>query len=186
MPFPKPRLANFGKGMTTVGTMARFDADQMELWRACNQWMDRVLHPEGLTDPDYEFDQLTVALQLWAATHGLDGGLVLADAATAAYRREPIGDAVIRAQAFVELIKARSQHRTTPRGSASMHLVVSNCHIVGNTAQGGTAGSSAVGGDGLGGGIFVGPGSWSGANSGIVTGPISTMSGRSVRFILEA
>jgi hypothetical protein len=38
-------------------------------------------------------------------------------------------------------------------------LVVSNCQIVANTAQGGTAGSSAVGGDGLGGGIFVGPGS---------------------------
>jgi hypothetical protein len=38
-------------------------------------------------------------------------------------------------------------------------LVVSNCQIVGNAAQGGTAGSSAVGGDGLGGAIFVGPGS---------------------------
>jgi hypothetical protein len=37
-------------------------------------------------------------------------------------------------------------------------VVVSNCLIVGNTAQGGTAGSSAVGGDGLGGGIFVGSG----------------------------
>jgi hypothetical protein len=37
-------------------------------------------------------------------------------------------------------------------------LIVSNCQIVGNVAQGGTEGSSAVGGDGLGGGIFVGSG----------------------------
>jgi hypothetical protein len=37
-------------------------------------------------------------------------------------------------------------------------LVVSNCQFVGNLAQGGTAGSSAVGGDGLGAGIFVGSG----------------------------
>ena len=35
-------------------------------------------------------------------------------------------------------------------------LVVKNCQIGGNTAQGGTAGSNAVGGDGLGAGIFVG------------------------------
>jgi hypothetical protein len=37
-------------------------------------------------------------------------------------------------------------------------LVVNNCQIMGNTAQGGTAGSSFVGGDGLGGGLFVGGG----------------------------
>jgi hypothetical protein len=35
---------------------------------------------------------------------------------------------------------------------------VSNCQVIGNMAQGGTAGSSAVGGDGLGGGLFVGSG----------------------------
>ena len=34
-------------------------------------------------------------------------------------------------------------------------LVVSNCQIVGNVAKGGTEGSSAVGGDGSGGGIYV-------------------------------
>jgi hypothetical protein len=38
-------------------------------------------------------------------------------------------------------------------------LVVSNCQILGNMAQGGTADSSSGGGDGLGGGIFVGSGS---------------------------
>jgi hypothetical protein len=43
-------------------------------------------------------------------------------------------------------------------GPDTSSLVVSNCLIVGNTAQGGTAGSSAVGGEGLGGGIFVGSG----------------------------
>ena len=37
-------------------------------------------------------------------------------------------------------------------------LIVSNCQIIGNVAQGGTEGSSAVGGDGLGGGLFVGSG----------------------------
>jgi hypothetical protein len=37
-------------------------------------------------------------------------------------------------------------------------LTVSNCQIIANAAQGGTEGSSAVGGDGLGGGIFVGSG----------------------------
>ena len=37
-------------------------------------------------------------------------------------------------------------------------LIVSNCQVIGNVAQGGTEGSSAVGGDGLGGGIFVGAG----------------------------
>jgi len=35
---------------------------------------------------------------------------------------------------------------------------VSNCQVIGNMAQGGTAGSSAVGGDGLGGGLFAGSG----------------------------
>jgi hypothetical protein len=35
---------------------------------------------------------------------------------------------------------------------------VSNCQIVGKTAQGGTAGSSAQGGNGSGGGIFVASG----------------------------
>jgi hypothetical protein len=37
-------------------------------------------------------------------------------------------------------------------------LTVSNCQIIGNLAEGGTGGSSAVGGDGLGGGFFVGSG----------------------------
>jgi hypothetical protein len=37
-------------------------------------------------------------------------------------------------------------------------LVVSNCQLIGNVAQGGTAGSSAVGGDGLGGGLYAGTG----------------------------
>jgi hypothetical protein len=37
-------------------------------------------------------------------------------------------------------------------------LVVNNCQLVGNTAQGGTAGSSSVGGDGLGGGLWAGNG----------------------------
>jgi hypothetical protein len=37
-------------------------------------------------------------------------------------------------------------------------LIVNNCQIIGNMVQGGTEGSSAVGGDGLGGGIFVGSG----------------------------
>jgi hypothetical protein len=35
---------------------------------------------------------------------------------------------------------------------------VSNCQIIGNVAQGGMAGSSAAGGDGLGGGLFAGSG----------------------------
>jgi hypothetical protein len=37
-------------------------------------------------------------------------------------------------------------------------LIVSNCQIIGNVSQGGTEGSSAMGGDGLGGGIFMGSG----------------------------
>jgi hypothetical protein len=37
-------------------------------------------------------------------------------------------------------------------------LIVSNCQIIGNVAQGGTAGSNAVGGDGLGGGLYAGSG----------------------------
>jgi hypothetical protein len=37
-------------------------------------------------------------------------------------------------------------------------LIVSNCQLIGNVAQGGTAGSSAVGGDALGGGLFAGSG----------------------------
>jgi hypothetical protein len=36
---------------------------------------------------------------------------------------------------------------------------VSNCQIIGNVVQGGSAESSAVGGDGLGGGLFAGSGS---------------------------
>jgi hypothetical protein len=43
--------------------------------------------------------------------------------------------------------------------SDASSLIVSNCQIIGNTAQGGTQGSSAVGGEGLGGGIFLGSGS---------------------------
>ena len=35
---------------------------------------------------------------------------------------------------------------------------MSNCQIVGNVAQGGTDGSSTVGGEGLGGGLFAGSG----------------------------
>jgi hypothetical protein len=35
---------------------------------------------------------------------------------------------------------------------------VSNCQLVGNVAQGGTEGSKAVGGDGLGGGLYTGGG----------------------------
>jgi hypothetical protein len=37
-------------------------------------------------------------------------------------------------------------------------LVVSNCQLVGNVVQGGTEGSSAVGGDGLGGGLYMASG----------------------------
>ncbi len=37
-------------------------------------------------------------------------------------------------------------------------MIVSNCQIVGNMVQGGTEGSGAVGGDGLGGGLFAGSG----------------------------
>jgi hypothetical protein len=37
-------------------------------------------------------------------------------------------------------------------------LIVNNCQIIGNLSQGGTAGSNYVGGEGLGGGIFVGSG----------------------------
>src|SRR5262249_60336806 len=43
-------------------------------------------------------------------------------------------------------------------GPDTSSMSVSNCQIVGNLAQGGKAGSNAVGGDGLGGGIFVGSG----------------------------
>jgi hypothetical protein len=35
---------------------------------------------------------------------------------------------------------------------------VRNCQVVGNVAQGGTEGSSAIGGDGLGGGLWAGSG----------------------------
>jgi hypothetical protein len=44
--------------------------------------------------------------------HRIDGGLAIADAATAAYRHEPIGNAVWRAQAFIDLMKNHSQTRT--------------------------------------------------------------------------
>lgn len=37
-------------------------------------------------------------------------------------------------------------------------MVVSNCQLIGNVAQGGMAGSSAQGGDSLGGGLFAGSG----------------------------
>jgi hypothetical protein len=37
-------------------------------------------------------------------------------------------------------------------------LVVSSCQLIGSLAQGGTEGSSAVGGDGPGGGLFIGSG----------------------------
>jgi hypothetical protein len=37
-------------------------------------------------------------------------------------------------------------------------LVLSNCQLVGNVAQGGTEGSGAVGGDGLGGSLYAGGG----------------------------
>ena len=52
----------------------------------------------------------------------------------------------------------RLRAAASPAGVRTSSLVVSNCQIVGNVAQGGTEGSSAVGGDGLGGGIFVGSG----------------------------
>ena len=37
-------------------------------------------------------------------------------------------------------------------------MTVSNCQIIANTAAGGTADSSAQGGDGLGGGLYIGSG----------------------------
>ena len=37
-------------------------------------------------------------------------------------------------------------------------LVVSDCQVIGNVAQGGAQGSSAVGGDSLGGGLYAGSG----------------------------
>jgi hypothetical protein len=37
-------------------------------------------------------------------------------------------------------------------------LIVSNCQIIGNTTQGGMAGSAALGGDGLGSGLYAGSG----------------------------
>lgn len=100
-------------------TMRRFNAEPMALWSACGQWWQAVLQPpEGLTDPDPTFDQLTRALMLWAGTHGLGDGMALADAAAATYRREPLGDAVLRAQSFIELIRDRAAVRPATTGPA--------------------------------------------------------------------
>jgi hypothetical protein len=54
-------------------------------------------------------------------------------------------------------------------------LVVSNCQIIGNMAQGGAEGSSAVGGDGLGSGIFVGSGT--GALTGVLVSGNQSLGG---------
>jgi hypothetical protein len=91
-------------------TMDRF-ADRYELQLACDQWLRIVFEPPAFMaeEPYPDFDDLTQALMLWASLHELGDGWQLIDAATAAYRREPIGDAVWRAQAFIELMKNRSR-----------------------------------------------------------------------------
>jgi hypothetical protein len=100
-------------------TMAKFDADPFwpyDLQRACDQWLRIVLHPPArMKDDDYpEFDSLTEALQLWASRHNLGSGMELVDAQTAAYRAETKSEAVLRAQAFIQLIRnAAAVPRTT-------------------------------------------------------------------------
>jgi excisionase family DNA binding protein len=106
--------------MPNQSTMDRFEADPWELRRACDQWLRIVFKPPAhmTEEPCYDdFDQLTQALQLWALRHGFGSGVELTDAASAAYRREPIGDAVWRAQGFIDLMKNHSQ-MPTPTAAA--------------------------------------------------------------------
>jgi excisionase family DNA binding protein len=100
--------------MPDQSTMARFDADPSELCEACDRWLRIVFRPpKGLEEPYYDFDALTQSLMLWASRRGLGDGWQLADAATATYRHEPIGQAVWRAQAFIDLMKNHSQVQPT-------------------------------------------------------------------------
>jgi excisionase family DNA binding protein len=100
-------------------TMERLDTDPMTLWRACDQWWELVLHPP--TDPpefDHEFNQLTEALQLWASLHGLGDGGALVDGSTLYYSpkaRKSGLDWLVRAEAFIQLIKNRGAHRPTAK-----------------------------------------------------------------------
>jgi hypothetical protein len=104
--------------MPDQATMARFDADPYELQRACDQWLRIVFKPpKGLEEPYLEFDQLTQALMLWSSRCGLGDGWQLIDVATATYQHKPIGEAVWRAQGFIELIMNHSQ-MPTPTAAA--------------------------------------------------------------------
>jgi excisionase family DNA binding protein len=87
----------------------------MALWAACNAWLD-YLHnpPDDPPEYDYDFDYLTEALQLWASLHGLGDGMALTDASILWYRpsaRKSGLDALIRAEAFLQLIRNRAVYQ---------------------------------------------------------------------------
>jgi excisionase family DNA binding protein len=97
-----------------AATMARFDADPYELQCACSEWLRMVEwlsgHPLTGLDEDYpEFESLTEALRLWASLHGLGDGMVLEDAAIAAYRGK---NDTLRARLFLVGMQNRSKTGT--------------------------------------------------------------------------
>ena len=107
-----PTLPKFRPDATT---MERFDREPMELWAACNSWLERLNDPPDVPpEYDHRFDQLTESLQLWASLHGLGAGMALVDAAILWYRpsaRLAGLDTLIRAEAFVQLSKNRAASR---------------------------------------------------------------------------
>jgi excisionase family DNA binding protein len=108
-------------------TMERFDREPLVLCDACNAWLEAVQHPP--TEPpecDYEFDQLTEALQLWASLHGLGDGEALTNGATLYYSPTARGsglDLLVRADSFIRLIKNRGSLRRQPNESGVPTLV---------------------------------------------------------------
>jgi hypothetical protein len=94
-------------------TMDRFKSDPKTVWDACRLWLDYLQNPPA--DPpeyDFDFDNLTDALQLWASLNGLGDGMPLIDGAILWYQpkaRELGLDARLRAEAFVQLIQNRAE-----------------------------------------------------------------------------
>jgi hypothetical protein len=100
--------------------------DKLDVRRACGEWwrtlnsLDDFFAPSGPQwhPHDAEFDQLTHDLQGWAAGHGLGDGVELADASSAAYRRQASNSVMNKARALIDAIREESQDRGESFGRA--------------------------------------------------------------------